>query len=106
MAVLSRRPASDVRPLPGARDGPGGAAGHRREHEERHRPETLRSLGVSSNLAETVGRELADELADALKRIEHCLAQLNDEQVWWRPTESMNSIGNLLLHLAGNVRQW
>jgi hypothetical protein len=31
---------------------------------------------------------------------------LTDEQLWWRPTEAMNSIGNLLLHLSGNVRQW
>jgi uncharacterized damage-inducible protein DinB len=26
--------------------------------------------------------------------------------VWWRPNESSNSIGNLILHLNGNVRQW
>jgi uncharacterized damage-inducible protein DinB len=31
---------------------------------------------------------------------------LDDEQVWWRPNEESNSIGNLLLHLLGNVRQW
>lgn len=26
--------------------------------------------------------------------------------VWWRANEESNSVGNLLLHLAGNVRQW
>lgn len=26
--------------------------------------------------------------------------------LWWRPHEQSNSVGNLLLHLAGNVRQW
>ena len=26
--------------------------------------------------------------------------------MWWRPTDSMNSIANLILHLCGNVRQW
>ena len=31
---------------------------------------------------------------------------LTDDQIWWRPHESGNSIGNLLLHLNGNVRQW
>jgi uncharacterized damage-inducible protein DinB len=31
---------------------------------------------------------------------------LADEQLWWRPNEESNSIGNLLLHLSGNVRQW
>ena len=45
-------------------------------------------------------------LAAAHARIAHCLDQLTDEQVWWRPRPEMNAIGNLLLHLAGNVGQW
>lgn len=39
-------------------------------------------------------------------RVTHCLSQLSEAQVWWRPREEMNSIGNLLLHLTGNVGQW
>ncbi len=35
-----------------------------------------------------------------------CLDSLTDEQMWWRPNEQSNSIGNLLLHLNGNLRQW
>jgi uncharacterized damage-inducible protein DinB len=31
---------------------------------------------------------------------------LTDEQIWWRPNEASNSIGNLVLHLCGNARQW
>ena len=31
---------------------------------------------------------------------------LTDEQVWWRPNNASNSVGNLILHLNGNVRQW
>jgi uncharacterized damage-inducible protein DinB len=46
------------------------------------------------------------ELTKARDRIKHCLDQLTDEQVWRRPSESMNSIGNLILHLCGNLRQW
>jgi hypothetical protein len=61
---------------------------------------------MSTTLAQTAGRELGDELADALDRIGHCLGQLSDEQVWRRPSAGMNSISNLLLHLTGNVRQW
>ncbi len=41
-----------------------------------------------------------------LPRIERCLERLSDEEVWWRPNDESNSIGNLLLHLSGNVRQW
>ncbi len=28
------------------------------------------------------------------------------DRLWWRPNEQANSVGNLLLHLTGNVRQW
>lgn len=38
--------------------------------------------------------------------MKECVAPLTVEQVWWRPNEASNSIGNLLLHLDGNVRQW
>lgn len=41
-----------------------------------------------------------------LPRMRSCVEPLTEEQVWWRPNEASNSIGNLLLHLNGNVRQW
>ncbi len=43
---------------------------------------------------------------ECLARIHACLHKLTDDQVWWRPNENSNSIGNLILHLEGNVRQW
>jgi hypothetical protein len=39
-------------------------------------------------------------------RLRTCVESLTDEQVWWRPNEASNSIGNLMLHLNGNVQQW
>lgn len=50
--------------------------------------------------------EAAEELKQAVGKIKHCVNQLSQEQVWWRPAKSMNSIANLILHLCGNVRQW
>jgi uncharacterized damage-inducible protein DinB len=41
-----------------------------------------------------------------LKRISESLEVLSDEEVWWRPNEASNSVGNLILHLCGNMRQW
>ena len=41
-----------------------------------------------------------------LPRIEKAVEGLSDEQLWWRANAESNSIGNLILHLAGNVRQW
>jgi hypothetical protein len=61
---------------------------------------------TADELAAAVGREAANELTSALGRIKHCLGQLTDEQVWWRSRPPLNSIGNLILHLCGNVRQW
>ncbi len=43
---------------------------------------------------------------ECVPRILKCLDQLNEEEIWWRPNEASNSIGNLVLHLCGNVRQW
>lgn len=39
-------------------------------------------------------------------RMRSCVESLTDEQIWWRPNGASNSVGNLLLHLNGNVRQW
>ena len=41
-----------------------------------------------------------------LPKIRAAVAPLGDADLWWRPNEASNSIGNLLLHLAGNLRQW
>jgi uncharacterized damage-inducible protein DinB len=49
-------------------------------------------------------RELISE--EYLPKIERCVEKLTDEQVWWRPNPESNSIGNLLLHISGNARQW
>jgi uncharacterized damage-inducible protein DinB len=45
-------------------------------------------------------------LGDYLPKIERCIEKLTDEQIWWRANEESNSIGNLILHLCGNARQW
>lgn len=39
-------------------------------------------------------------------RISECVCSLTEEQIWWRPNEASNCIGNLLLHLNGNIDQW
>ncbi len=41
-----------------------------------------------------------------LPRIEKCFAQLSEAEIWMRPNPKSNSIGNLILHLSGNIRQW
>lgn len=51
-------------------------------------------------------RYSVEKLRQYLSRIEDCLSRLTPEQVWLRNAESENSVGNLVLHLTGNVTQW
>jgi uncharacterized damage-inducible protein DinB len=53
-----------------------------------------------------VDRALEYLLGHYQPKIERCLEKLTDEQIWWRANEESNSIGNLILHLCGNARQW
>jgi uncharacterized damage-inducible protein DinB len=46
------------------------------------------------------------KLEQLVGRIGECMAKLNDEQVWMRHGDHENAVGNLLLHLSGNMRQW
>jgi uncharacterized damage-inducible protein DinB len=46
------------------------------------------------------------KLTQNAERIAACLDLLSDEQIWARPAGSTNAIGNLVLHLCGNVQQW
>ena len=39
-------------------------------------------------------------------QIKACLDQLSDEQIWWRPNDQTNSVGNLTLHICGAVRHF
>jgi len=39
-------------------------------------------------------------------RLRTCVLPLNEAEVWWKPNPASNSIGNLILHLNGNVGQW
>jgi uncharacterized damage-inducible protein DinB len=41
-----------------------------------------------------------------LERIERCVLLLTEEEFWRRPNENCISVGNQLLHLEGNIRQW
>ena len=59
----------------------------------------------------TVGGEFCQRSTHHLRdefmpRIEGAARRLVAEDLWWRPNPECTSVGNLLLHLEGNVRQW
>jgi uncharacterized damage-inducible protein DinB len=41
-----------------------------------------------------------------LTKLRSAVDALPADALWWRPNEPSNSVGNLLLHLTGNIRQW
>ncbi len=58
------------------------------------------------------GEEVLSISLDALKtrvtrvfpaQVHAAVEALSEEQIWWRPNESSNSIGNLILHLSGSL---
>ena len=60
-------------------------------------------MNVSGLFLEFSRWKLVDEY---WPRLRGAVESLTAEQVWWRPNDASNSIGNLILHLDGNVRQW
>ena len=59
---------------------------------------------------ETLAREslayARTKLADHLAQIVRCVGLLGPGEIWRRSNTHTNSVGNLVLHLTGNVRQW
>ncbi|HEV2722606.1 MAG TPA: DUF1572 family protein, partial [Thermoanaerobaculia bacterium] len=62
---------------------------------------------------------MADQIAaaalDALRaritavfpaQVRQCVEALDDEQIWWRPNETSNSIGNIVIHLSGSLNHY
>jgi len=45
-------------------------------------------------------------LEESIPRLKKCLNMLSEVEIWYRPNTNTVSIGNLVLHLCGNVRQW
>lgn len=45
-------------------------------------------------------------MGENIPRIEKCLNLLTEDEVWHKPNANLNSVGNLLLHLCGNITQY
>jgi len=56
-----------------------------------------------SSIQKEFRRRAIDE---SYTRIKKCVDQLNEDQIWLRNNNSTNSIGNLILHLNGNITQY
>ncbi len=58
-------------------------------------------------VGDTFVREAVDLLETSfLPRVRAAVGRLRESEVWWRPNDSSNSVGNIVLHMCGNLRQW
>ena len=59
-----------------------------------------------SNQADEIIKQAIFRLQENTPRIERCLNELSEEEIWKKPNNSSNSVGNLILHLCGNITQY
>ena len=60
---------------------------------------------------DTVSQAVLESLRTRICRvfpaqIRACVEALTDDQIWWRPNEKSNSVGNLVVHLAGSLNHY
>jgi uncharacterized damage-inducible protein DinB len=64
-------------------------------------------IGSMNGTLETALAALKTRICSVFpEQIRAAVAPLSDEQIWWRPNERSNSIGNLVLHLAGSLNHY
>ena len=73
---------------------------------DRSEVSTADSPNAAELLLEQLQLEWMQLLEQSVNRIDHCVSQLDADQIWWRPAADQNSIGAVLRHLAGNLKQW
>ncbi len=67
------------------------------------RPTPDNSSSVPAEFIQASRTLLAEDYMPKLHKI---VGTLSEDDVWWRPNEASNSVGNMLLHMCGNLRQW
>ena len=68
-----------------------------------NQPEESNGDSLSTALIAECELRLFDQ---SLPRLRKCLALLKENEIWLRPNAETVSVGNLVLHLCGNLRQW
>lgn len=61
----------------------------------------------TNNLSDVALATLRNRITQILpSQIRACVDELTEEQLWWRPNEQTNSVGNLVLHVSGSMRHY
>jgi Protein of unknown function (DUF1572) len=51
-------------------------------------------------------KQVGSRFTQAFRLIAHAVSQLDDNQIWFRPSSHSNSVGIIVQHLTGNLNQW
>lgn len=57
-------------------------------------------------IAQTFKEAAIFRMKESLERIIYCLDLLDDHAIWKKPNDTLSSMGNLVLHLCGNITQY
>lgn len=60
----------------------------------------------AQNVHEEITQVAIRHFNENTDKVMHCLDQLTEEEIWKRPNNASNSVGNQVLHLCGNIRQY
>jgi hypothetical protein len=66
----------------------------------------MNTAATTADMVSSFKEESRKTLRRNADKILHCLGQLGDADVNWRPFPAANSIANIVSHLCGNVGQW
>src|SRR4051795_10801532 len=61
-------------------------------------PETLAGISLAV-LRNRITRVMPEQIRAAV-------ATMSDDQLWWRPNETSNSVANILIHLTGSINHY
>ena len=61
---------------------------------------------MSANFIQEFITEAIQRIDENTKKLTTCLDEFNDADIWKRPNQHSNSVGNIILHLCGNIRQY
>lgn len=61
---------------------------------------------TGTSFSSEFGEQCILRMSESTERIERCLEELTEEEIWRRPNSHLASVGNLVLHLCGNIGQY
>jgi uncharacterized damage-inducible protein DinB len=61
---------------------------------------------ITKEIIQEFKEQILHRMDESSRMIGLSLEKVSEEDIWRRPTETSNSIGNLILHLCGNITQY